>query len=135
MSVLRSETLPVQTKHDIVRARQAVRTWSRELGLGLVDQTKMITAASELARNTVDHGGGGSMRMEVVEGDRRRGLRLVFEDDGPGIPDLERAMRDGYSTGSGLGLGLSGARRLVNELDVEARPEGGTRVSILRWLP
>ena len=135
MAVLRSETLPVQTKHDIVRARQTVRTWAKELGLGLVDQTKMITAASELARNTLDHGGGGSMRMEVVEGERRRGLRLVFEDDGPGIPDLDRAMRDGYSTGNGLGLGLSGAGRLVNELQVEARSQGGTRVTIVRWLP
>ena len=130
-----AESLPIQGKHDIVRIRQAVRRRAGEIGFGLVEQTKMITAASELARNALDHGGGGTMRMEVVDDGRRRGLRLVFEDSGPGIPDLARAMRDGYSSGGGLGLGLSGAGRLVNEIDVDSAPGRGTKVTIVRWKP
>ena len=130
-----AESLPIQGKHDIVRIRQAVRRRAGELGFGLVEQTKMITAASELARNALDHGGGGTMHMEVVDDGKRRGLRLVFEDSGPGIPDLDRAMRDGYSSGSGLGLGLSGAGRLVNEIDVDSAPGQGTKVTIVRWKP
>lgn len=133
MRVTRDETRPLQGEDDVVRARQAVRSWAVELGFGLVDQTKIVTAASELARNTVVYGGGGEMAMQVVERDGRRGLRLSFEDRGPGIPDLEQALRDGFTTGGGLGLGLGGARRLVNEFSVEAPPEGGTRVTVVRW--
>lgn len=128
-----TESLPIRSKHDIVRIRQAVRRRAGELGFGLVDQTKMITAASELARNALDHGGGGDMHMAAVDDGRRQGLRLVFEDQGPGIDNLDRALRDGYSTGAGLGLGLSGAGRLVNEIDVDSEPGRGTRVTIVRW--
>lgn len=128
-----TESLPIRSKHDIVRIRQAVRQRAGELGFGLVDQTKMITAASELARNALDHGGGGEMRMETVADDGREGLRLTFEDEGPGIPDLDRALRDGYSTGAGLGLGLAGAGRLVNDIDIDSGPGRGTRVTITRW--
>jgi serine/threonine-protein kinase RsbT len=128
-----AETWPIASSPDIVRIRQAVRERARELGFGLVDQTKMITAASELARNALDHGGGGEMRLEIVSGSQRRGLRLSFEDQGPGIPDVERALQDGYSTGQGLGLGLSGARRLVNDFRVESTPGRGTLVVITRW--
>lgn len=128
-----TESLPIRSAHDIVRIRQAVRRRAVGLGFGLVDQTKMITAASELARNALDHGGGGDMHMETVDDGRRRGLRLVFEDQGPGIENLDRALRDGYSTGAGLGLGLSGAGRLVHEIDVDSEAGRGTRVTIVRW--
>ena len=104
-----------------------------ELGFNLVDQTKIVTAASELARNTLQYGGGGTVRLESLQEGARRGLRLVFEDRGPGIPNLELAMRDGYTTGSGLGLGLSGAKRLSNEFAIESRVGEGTRVTIVRW--
>jgi len=116
-----------------VLVRQQVRTLAVELGFTLVDQTKMVTAASELARNTVVYGGGGWARMEVVSGPLgRAGLRLTFEDEGPGIPDIEKALQDGFTTGSGLGLGLGGAKRLSNEFEIESRP-GGTRIAITRW--
>jgi serine/threonine-protein kinase RsbT len=128
-----AESLPIRSPHDIVRIRQAVRRRAGELGFGLVDQTKMITAASELARNALDHGGGGDMHMQVVDDGRRPGLRLVFEDQGPGIESLDRALRDGYSTGAGLGLGLSGAGRLVNQMEIDSQPGRGTRVTITRW--
>jgi len=117
----------------VVRARQAVRAWAVELGFSLVDQTKLVTAASELARNTVVYGGGGTLRMEVLEDGARSGLRLVFEDAGPGIPDLERALKDGYTTGGGLGLGLGGARRLVNEFAIHSAPGEGTRITVVKW--
>jgi serine/threonine-protein kinase RsbT len=117
----------------VVRARQAVRQWSVELGFSLVDQTKLVTAASELARNTVVYGGGGSMRLEVVEDGARRALRLTFEDEGPGIADLEQALKDGFTSGGGLGLGLGGARRLVNEFDIRSAPGEGTRVTVVKW--
>jgi serine/threonine-protein kinase RsbT len=110
-----------------------VRQRAVELGFNLVDQTKIVTAASELARNTLQYGGGGSVRIDGLQEGSRRGLRLVFEDRGPGIPDVELAMRDGYTTGNGLGLGLSGARRLSNEFDIQSRPGEGTRVTIVRW--
>jgi serine/threonine-protein kinase RsbT len=126
-------TLEIRAAEDIVRVRQAVRSWSVRIGLGLVDQTKVVTAASEIARNTLDYGGGGSMALEVVTNGSRTGLRLIFEDQGPGIADLELALRDGYTTGSGLGLGLSGARRLSNEFDIWSRPGEGTRVTITKW--
>lgn len=135
MAAADAETLPIGGKHDIVRIRQAVRRRAGELGFGLVDQTKMITAASELARNALDHGGGGAVHMETVDDGRRRGLRLVFEDQGPGIENLDRALRDGFSTGSGLGLGLAGAGRLVNHIEIDSAPGRGTKVTIVRWKP
>ena len=113
--------------------RQAVRKWSIEQGFSLVDQTKMITAASELARNTLDHGGGGTVRLEALEERGRKGLRLTFEDRGPGIPDLKLALTDGYTIGKGMGMGLSGSRRLVNEFEIDSRVGEGTRVAITRW--
>jgi serine/threonine-protein kinase RsbT len=110
-----------------------VRAWMVELGFSLVDQTKMITAASELARNTVEYGGGGSVRLTAQKDGARTGLRLVFEDHGPGIPDIEMALKGGYSTGHGLGLGLSGSKRLVNEFELWSVPGQGTRVTVTRW--
>lgn len=133
MTVLLSEQRVVQTSDDVVAIRQAVRQRAIELGFNLVEQTKIVTAASELARNTVQHGGGGRVTIEGVEQLGRRGLRLTFEDQGPGIPDVDLAMRDGYSTGGGLGLGLSGARRLSNEFSISSEPGKGTRIAITRW--
>lgn len=129
----RSEVLLVRSKSDIVATRQAVRRMANEQRFSLVDQTKIVTAASEIARNTVIHGGGGSVRIEALADGERRGVRLIFEDHGPGIEDVELALKDGYTTGSGLGLGLGGARRLCNEFTVESRPGGGTRVILARW--
>jgi serine/threonine-protein kinase RsbT len=131
--VQRDETLQLRSDMDIVRVRQVARTWAVELGFNLVDQTKLVTAASELARNTVDWGGGGAVWVEVLDDGGRQGLRLTFEDHGPGIPDIELALKDGYSTGSGLGLGLGGARRLVNEFQIVSRVGEGTRVTITMW--
>jgi serine/threonine-protein kinase RsbT len=133
MALLKHETLPVQTSADIVVVRQVARTWASEIGLGLVDLTKLVTAASELARNTLDHGHGGMVRFEMLNDGPRRGLRLIFEDQGPGIANIELAMKDGYTTGSGLGLGLSGSRRLVNEFEISSKVGEGTRVAITRW--
>ena len=133
MTVLLSDQRPVQTAEDIVAIRQAVRQRAIELGFNLVDQTKIVTAASELARNTLQHGGGGQVTIEGLEELGRRGLRLTFEDDGPGIPDIDVAMKDGYTTAGGLGLGLSGARRLSNDFQIHSTPGHGTRVSITRW--
>lgn len=131
--ITKRETLPVCTGTEVVRARQEVRKWSTELEFSGVDQTKLVTAASSLARNTLIHGGGGSMRSERLEAGRRRGIRLTFEDQGPGIPDLRRALTDGYTTGRGLGLGLGGARRLVNEFERVSTVGTGTRVTVTRW--
>jgi serine/threonine-protein kinase RsbT len=133
MMVLKSEILPVRESGDVVTVRQTVRLWAREAGFSLVDQTKLITAASELARNMVDYGQGGTATLEVLNDAARTGLRVTFEDKGPGIPDVELAMRNGYTTGDGLGLGLGGAKRLVNEFDIRSRPGEGTRVVITRW--
>ena len=127
------ETLPVRSSNDIVVVRQVVRMRAVEIGFNLVEQTKIVTAASELARNTIDHGGGGVARLQSLRNGGRAGLRLTFEDKGPGIPDVELALKDGYTTGGGLGLGLSGARRLSNEFEIQSRPGEGTRVSITRW--
>src|SRR6187401_94364 len=124
---------PVRSDHDVVLARQAVRKLTQELKFSLVDQTKMVTAASELARNTVIYGGGGQMKVEVLLDGAKNGLRLTFEDQGPGIPDLTLAMKDGWTSGNGLGMGLSGAKRLVNDFDVHSEVGKGTRVSIARW--
>jgi len=131
--MLRDDTLSLRSSEDIVLVRQAVRTTAVDLRLSLVDQTKIVTAASELARNTLDYGGGGTVRIQALQDGSRRGLRLTFEDKGPGIPDVERALKDGYSTGSGLGLGLGGARRLSSEFAIESRPGEGTKVTIARW--
>jgi serine/threonine-protein kinase RsbT len=133
MAVVRDEQLSVRSEDEVVRVRQAARQWSISLGFGLVDQTKIVTAASELARNTVIYGGGGTVRLEALNDGPRRGLRLTFEDKGPGIADLALALKDGYSTGTGLGLGLSGAKRLMNEFAIESTPGQGTRVAVTRW--
>ncbi|HYS08902.1 MAG TPA: anti-sigma regulatory factor [Myxococcales bacterium] len=124
---------PVRAETDVVLVRQTVRTWSIQQGFSLVDQTKMVTAASEIARNTVTYGGGGTLRIEALQDSGRRGLRLIFEDQGPGIADVDLALRDGYTTGSGLGLGLGGARRLVNEFSIESKAGQGTKVTLTRW--
>ncbi len=133
MTVTKTETLPVRSGDDVVRVRQRVRALAVEIGLGLVDQTKIITAASELARNTLDYGGGGDVLLEIVQAGMRKGLRLTFEDQGPGIADIEQAMTDRFTTGGGLGLGLGGAKRLSNEFHIESTPGSGTRVTIARW--
>jgi serine/threonine-protein kinase RsbT len=127
-----AETWPLSSSEHIVQVRQQVRQRAVDLGFSLVDQTKIITAASELARNTIQHGGGGHALIEMIDDGQRRGLRLTFEDGGPGIPNIELAMRDGYSTKGGLGLGLSGAKRLSNEFAISSNG-GGTRVVITRW--
>jgi serine/threonine-protein kinase RsbT len=129
----RDETLSLRSSEDVVLVRQAVRAAAVDLRFSLVDQTKIVTAASELGRNTLDYGGGGTVRLQVLQDGGRRGIRLTFEDKGPGIPDIERALKDGYTTGGGLGLGLGGARRLSNEFSIDSRPGEGTRVTIARW--
>lgn len=133
MIVVRADTLPIRASDDVVRVRQEVRARAVEVGLGLVDQTKIVTAASELARNTLDYGGGGSVQIEVVHNGPRKGVRLIFEDQGPGIPDINEALKDGFTTGTGLGLGLGGAKRLSNEFEIRSAVGEGTRVSIARW--
>jgi serine/threonine-protein kinase RsbT len=133
VSVVKAEQLPLRSSEDIVTVRQAVRHWAMEMGFGLVDQTKIVTAASELGRNTIQHGQGGTARLEMFNDGPRTGLRLTFEDRGPGIPDINLAMRDGYSTGGGMGLGLSGSKRLSNEFEIESTVGKGTRVTIARW--
>jgi serine/threonine-protein kinase RsbT len=127
-----AEQLPITSSEHIVIVRQLVRQRAIELGFSLVDQTKIVTAASELARNTMLHGGGGHVKVEVISDGIRKGLRLAFEDQGPGIADIQLAMKDGYTTAGGLGLGLSGAKRLSNEFSI-ASSGGGTRVVIARW--
>ncbi|MDB5410590.1 MAG: putative anti-sigma regulatory factor, serine/threonine protein kinase [Rhodospirillales bacterium] len=133
MIVEKDETLAISSGDDVVRVRQAVRAKAVEVGLSLVDQTKIITAASEIARNTLDYGGGGTARIELVRNGVRRGVRLVFEDKGPGIADMSLAMTDGFTTGAGLGLGLTGAKRLCNEFDIASKPGEGTIVTLARW--
>ncbi len=133
MIVEKTEQLPVRTSEDVVRVRQAVRTHALALKFSLVDQTKIITAASEIARNTIDYGLGGDLQIDDVVSGVRKGLRLVFRDNGPGIADLARALEDGYTTGGGMGLGLSGAKRLSNEFDVQTAPGSGTTVTLIRW--
>ncbi len=132
MVVVSTESVPVQTEPDVVTVRRRVREISAKLGFSLVDQTKVVTAASELARNTIIYGGGGFLQMETLNGPRL-GLRLTFEDNGPGIADIELALRDGFTTGSGLGLGLGGAKRLVNDFEIVSRAGEGTKVTITRW--
>jgi len=125
--------MQLRSSEDIVLVRQAVRKKAIALGFGLVDQTKVVTASSELARNTIDYGGGGTVQLELVQNDRRAGLRLIFEDRGPGIPDIALALTDGYTSSNGMGLGLGGAKRLSHEFEILSTPGEGTRVSILRW--
>ena len=127
------ETIGIHCDEDVVRVRQVTRQWAVALGFSLVDQTKIVTAASELARNTFIHGGGGTARLEELTDGSRRGLRLTFEDKGPGIADVSQALRDGYTSGSGLGLGLGGARRLSSTFDIRSAPGQGTWVCITRW--
>ena len=133
MPVLRSEQRQIRSSEDVVAVRQAVRQRAIALGFNLVDQTKIVTAASELARNTLQYGGGGTVTIDSVEDIGRQGLRLTFEDTGPGIADIQLALKDGFTTGTGLGLGLSGARRLSNDFQIDSRPGEGTRVVITRW--
>jgi len=133
MTTLKSESVALRDPRDVVSLRQKVRAWTTELKFSLVDQTKMITASSELGRNAVGHGGGGSCLMEVVSNGTRTGLKLTFEDQGPGIPDLDLALKDGYSTSGGMGLGLSGSKRLVNEFQIASKLGEGTRVTVVRW--
>jgi serine/threonine-protein kinase RsbT len=129
----RSDVVRIQTGDDVVRVRQEVRTRAIEAGFSLVDQTKIVTAASELARNTLDYGGGGTALIERLDVAGRKGVRLTFDDQGPGIADIEKALSDGYTTGGGLGLGLGGAKRLVNEFSITSNLGQGTRVIIIRW--
>jgi serine/threonine-protein kinase RsbT len=133
MTTQKSERVEIRSSDDVVRVRQAARTLAIGAGLSLVDQTKIITAASELARNTLDYGGGGSVLAELVEVAGRRGLRLTFEDQGPGIADIEVALTDGYTSGKGMGLGLGGAKRLSNEFSIYSKPGEGTKIVIARW--
>ena len=133
MNAPANDTMPIQNSDDIVRVRQEVRRRAAAAGLGIVDQTKFVTAASEIARNTLDYGGGGSVSLESLADGMRKGLRLIFEDKGPGIANIDLALTDGYTTGGGLGLGLSGSRRLCNEFAIESKPGEGTRVTIARW--
>ena len=133
MQALSSESLNIESPEDIVRVRQSVRKAAVSLGFGIVDQTKIVTASSELARNTLDYGGGGVVQLQVVENERKKGLRIIFEDHGPGIPDIERALTDGFTSGNGMGLGLGGAKRLSHEFEISSKIGEGTRVSVLRW--
>jgi serine/threonine-protein kinase RsbT len=133
MNVLKSEVQPLQSSNDVVLARQKVRQWAIELRFSLVDQTKLVTAASELARNALDHGKGGSMKVESVANLGKSGLRLTFEDQGPGIADIQQALKDGYTTANGMGLGLGGSKRLVNEFSIESEVGKGTKITVIRW--
>lgn len=133
MPVLKSQRFPIGVEEDVVRARQITRLWAIDLGFKLVDQTKIVTAVSELARNTLIYGQGGFMLLEALEKDFRKGLRALFADQGPGIPNIEQALQDGFTTGHGLGLGLPGAKRLSNEFEIVSRPGEGTQVTIVRW--
>ena len=133
VTVEKTETLPIQSDSDIVLVRQKVRAWAVQMQFSLVDQTKLVTAASELARNALDHGKGGSMTVEVLANGGRSGLKMVFEDQGPGIPDIEQALKDGFTSGSGMGLGLGGSKRLVNDFSIESEVGKGTRVTAVRW--
>ena len=133
MPTTKAERLDIGRSDDVVRVRQLTRTFAVEVGLSLVDQTKIVTAASELARNTLDYGGGGEVTLEVLDQGGRRGLRLTFEDKGPAIADVEQALKDGFTSGKGLGLGLGGAKRLCNEFSIYSKPGEGTKVIVARW--
>ncbi len=132
-TVLKTETIPIQTANDISLVRQRVRNWAVEQGFSIVEQTKIVTAASELARNTLDHGRGGEVELAILEGEARMGLRLCFRDKGPGIPDIALAMRDGYTSAKGMGLGLGGSKRLMHEFSIQSAPGVGTTITVARW--
>ena len=129
----KTDTMSVRGSGEVVGVRHLVRKYAVELGFTLIEQTKIVTAASELARNMVDYGKGGTLTVDALDDGIRKGLRLIFEDNGPGIPDISAALRDGFTTGGGMGLGLGGAKRLSNEFDIESAPGKGTRVTIVRW--
>ena len=133
MDILRDESHDLSAPEDVVYLRQRARAWAIEMGFSLVEQTKIVTAASELARNTIEHGKGGSARFRWLSNGTRHGFRMDFTDSGPGIPDIDRAMKDGYTSGTGLGLGLSGSKRLMNDFEIESQVGSGTRVSVTRW--
>lgn len=133
MSQQKRDVMPLKNSNDIVLARQRVRQWATDLRFSLVDQTKLVTAASELARNTLDYGLGGHMVIETLASGAKVGLRLTFEDQGPGIPDIEQALRDGFTSGNGMGLGLGGSKRLVNEFSIESEVGKGTKITVARW--
>lgn len=133
MTIQKTETMDIQSSTDVVLVRQTVRKFAVEIGFGLVDQTKIVTAASELARNTLDYGEGGTVKLETLQEGGRRGLRLTFEDHGPGISNIDLALKDGFTTGGGLGMGLGGAKRLANEFEIQSAVGEGTRVKIVRW--
>ena len=135
VEVIKDGSASIESSSDVVRVRQMVREWAVAIGFSLVDQTKMVTAASELARNAFEHGGGGTVRLESLNNANRRGLRLTFTDQGEGIADVEQALKDGFTTGGGMGLGLGGAKRLVNDFAIDSTPGQGTRVTIVRWRP
>lgn len=132
-TISKSARFDIRSEADVVSLRQHVRRWAADMHFSIVDQTKIVTAASELARNAIVYGGGGSATLEMLVETVRKGLRIVFEDKGPGIPDVELALRDGFTTGGGLGLGLGGARRLVNEFVIDSKPGQGTRIAVTRW--
>jgi serine/threonine-protein kinase RsbT len=134
MDVESRDEKPLTSQEEVVLARQAVRQWAQRVRFGIVDQTKIVTAASELGRNALVHGGGGRMVLEVVGRGNRRGLRLSFIDSGPGIRDIDVALRDGFTTGSGMGLGLGGSRRLMDEFEISTEPGSGTRVTVIKWV-
>jgi serine/threonine-protein kinase RsbT len=129
----KTEKVPIETSSDVVLVRQRVRVWTTEMKFSLVEQTKIITAASELGRNTFEHGGGGVLELSLVVNGARTGIRLCFSDEGPGIPDLALALKDGYTSKQGMGLGLSGSKRLMNEFDIQTKPGVGTSVAVIRW--
>jgi serine/threonine-protein kinase RsbT len=131
--VLLAETVKIQCEADVVITRQRVKEFAVKLMLKLIDQTKIITAASEIARNTLKYGGGGQAVIDIIENENRIGIKIIFEDHGPGIPDLSKALQDGYTTGKGMGLGLSGSKRLVDEFDIETEKNKGTRVTLIKW--
>lgn len=132
-TVQKTETVPIQSSSDVVVVRQRVRAWTTEMKFSLVEQTKIVTAASELGRNTLEHGGGGSLELAILVNGARRGIRLTFSDQGPGMADVSLALRDGYTTGAGMGLGLGGSKRLMNEFEIDSKPGGGTTVTAIRW--
>ena len=132
-TVEKTEVVPIANSSDVVLVRQRVRVWATDLKFSLVDQTKIVTDASELGRNTLEHGGGGSLELAQIVHGIRRGIRLCFSDQGPGIPDIAQALKDGFTTGQGMGLGLGGSKRLMNEFEIESKPGGGTTITAIRW--
>jgi serine/threonine-protein kinase RsbT len=132
-TVQKTETIPIKSSSDVVMVRQRVRTWTTEMKFSLVEQTKIVTAASELGRNTLEHGGGGALELALIINGTRHGIRLRFSDQGPGIPDVSQALKDGYTTGGGMGLGLGGSKRLMNEFEIDTKPGIGTTITAIRW--